>query len=122
MEKGVQVCVKSGKTLKKNCFSQTDLSCFDKKEAETQCSVEKSSYTRSDKLTKWTYHRLKDEVLCRKDITINWCMKEGLIARERVCGHCNERMKLVECTDRSDGYKWNVGDKLVGRGTRLNRR
>ena len=97
MEKGVQVRVKFGKILKRNSFSQTDLSCFENKDAETQCSVEKSSYGRNNKLDKWTYDRLKDEVLCRKDITINWCMKEELIARERVCRHCS---------DRSDRYKW----------------
>ena len=57
MEKGVQVCVKFGKTLKKSCLCQADLSCFDKKEAETQCSVEKSSYSKSDKLSKWIYDR-----------------------------------------------------------------
>ena len=37
MEKGVQVCVKFGKILKRNSFSQTDLSCFENKDAETQC-------------------------------------------------------------------------------------
>ena len=42
-------------------------------------------------------------------------MKEGLIARERVCGHCNERMKLVECTDRSDGYKWECRRQISGK-------
>ena len=35
MEKGVQVCVKFGKILKRNSFSQTDLSCFGNKDAET---------------------------------------------------------------------------------------
>ncbi|XP_028412488.1 uncharacterized protein LOC114535323 [Dendronephthya gigantea] len=33
-------------------------------------------------------------------------MKEDLIARERLCGHCKKPMKLIECDDRSDGYKW----------------
>ena len=55
---------------------------------------------------KWTYDRLKDEVLCSKDNVIRWCMDEGLIACERVCGHCNKGMKLVVCGDRSDGHKW----------------
>ena len=40
MKKGVQVCVKFGKILKRNSFSQTDLSCFENKDAETQCGVE----------------------------------------------------------------------------------
>ena len=44
MKKGVQVCVKFGKILKRNSFSQTDLSCFENKDAETQCGVEKSTY------------------------------------------------------------------------------
>ena len=112
MEKGVQVCVKFGKILKRNSFSQTDLSCFENKDAETQCGVEKSSYGRNNKLDKWTYDRLNDEVLCRKDITINWCMKEELIARERVCGHCSEQM---ECTDRSDRYKWECRRQIGGK-------
>ena len=57
MEKGIQVCVKFGKILKRNSFSQTDLLCFENKDAETQCGVEKSSYGRSNKLGKWTYDR-----------------------------------------------------------------
>ena len=34
-------------------------------------------------------------VVCSKDNVICWCMDEGLIACERVCGHCNKAMKLV---------------------------
>ena len=33
-------------------------------------------------------------------------MNEGMIASKRACPVCGENMELVECTDRSDGYKW----------------
>ena len=42
-------------------------------------------------------------------------MKEELIARERVCGHCSEQMKLVECTDRSDRSKWECRRQISGK-------
>jgi hypothetical protein len=42
-------------------------------------------------------------------------LKEGLIACERVCGHCNEGMKPVECTDRSDGYEWECPRQISGK-------
>ena len=107
MEKGVQVSVKSGKIVKKDIDSQTDLSSFHVKNAKIQCGPSKGTYNRSSKVaqTRWTYDRLKDEVLCNKENIISWCIKEGLIAGERTCGHCNSRMKLVDCNDRSDGYK-----------------
>ena len=43
MDKGVQVAYKFGKTVKKNCTSQTELSYFGLKDAVSQCGGEKSS-------------------------------------------------------------------------------
>ena len=48
MEKGVQVACKVGKIIKKNRISQTELSYFGLKDAESQCGGEKSSYGRSE--------------------------------------------------------------------------
>ncbi|XP_028414213.1 uncharacterized protein LOC114537271 [Dendronephthya gigantea] len=42
-------------------------------------------------------------------------MDEGLIAHERVCGHCNNSMRLVKCADRSDGYKWECRKQVAGK-------
>lgn len=89
MEKSVQVSVKLGKSVKKNIVSQTYLSCFNVKDAETQYGPDKGSYNRSSKVAQWNYDRLKDDVLCNKENIISWCIKEGLIAGERTCGHCN---------------------------------
>ena len=51
---------------------------------------------------------------------MRWCMEEGLISRERVCGHCNKPMKFVKCEDSyrtvSNG---NVEDKMRGKDTKL---
>ena len=102
----MQVACKVGKIIKKNRILQTELSYFGLKDAESQCVGEKSSYGRSEKVKRWTYDRIKNEILCSKYNSLHWFMKEGLIACERTCGHCHKPMKLVECEDRSDGYKW----------------
>ena len=100
----MQVACKVGKIIKKNRISQTELSYFGLKDAESQCGGEKSSYGRS-----------KEDILCSKYNCIRWCMDQGLIASERVCGHCDKPMKLVECQDRSDGYKWECRRQEAGK-------
>ncbi|CAB4005398.1 Hypothetical predicted protein [Paramuricea clavata] len=103
MEKAVQVCVKSTKTWKKNTETQTVISSLEVKSVGTQCGGEKhDSYNREEKLKHWTYDRLRDEVLRSKEEIIQWCMDEGLIAKSRLCCHCDLPMKLVKCDDRSD--------------------
>lgn len=77
------------------------------KEVGTQYSSGKGSYQRKIGGTShWTYDELKDRVLCNRETLIGWLMNEGMIASKRACPVCGENMELVECTDRSDGYKW----------------
>ena len=77
------------------------------KEVATQYSSGKGSYQRKIGGTShWTYDELKDRVLCNRETLIGWLMNEGMIASKRACPVCGENMELVECTDRSDGYKW----------------
>ena len=53
-----------------------------------------------------TYDDIVKDVLMTKELTIKWLMEEKLIASEQRCPRCDEEMTLVECKDRSDGYKW----------------
>ena len=77
------------------------------KEVGTQYSSGTGSYQRKIGGTShWTYDELKDRVLCNRETLIGWLMNEGMIASKRACPVCGENMELVECTDRSDGYKW----------------
>ena len=66
MEKGVQVCVNQKELLKKPSNSQTALSYYELKDTESQCGWEKCSYGQSEKVGKWTYDQLKDEVIGSK--------------------------------------------------------
>ncbi|CAB4036959.1 Hypothetical predicted protein, partial [Paramuricea clavata] len=116
MEKAVQVCVKSTKTWKKNTETQTVISSLEVKSVGTQCGGEKhDSYNREEKLKHWTYDLLRDEVLRSKEEIIQWCMDEGLIAKSRLCCHCDLPMKLVKCEDRSDKYKWECRKSVNGK-------
>jgi hypothetical protein len=116
MENAVQVCVKSTKTWKKNTETQTVISSLEVKSVGTQCGGEKhDSYNREEKLKHWTYDRLRDEVLRSKEEIIQWCMDEGLIAKSRLCCHCDQPMKLVKCEDRSDKYKWECRKSMNGK-------
>jgi hypothetical protein len=109
MEKAVQVCVKSTKTWKKNIETQTVISSLEVKSVGTQCGGEKhDSYNREEKLKHWTYDRLRDEI-------IQWCLDEGLIAKSRLCCHCDQPIKLVKCEDRSDKYKWECRKSVNGK-------
>ena len=59
-------------------------------------------------MARWTYDCLKDEVLGSKLTYIQWCMNEELMSCKRVCGHCNKKMNLVECKDRSVGRRTEI--------------
>lgn len=87
------------------------------KECENQYSSGVGSYQRkkgADTLH-WTYDELKDRALCNREILIRWLMDEGLIASRRTCPICHEDMELVECTDRSDGYRWECRKRANGK-------
>lgn len=67
----------------------------------------KGSYARDERKPdrKWRY----DDLIARlhdKDRLIEWLMEEGLLAKSRVCSVCGDDMKLVNCDDRSDAFKW----------------
>lgn len=106
------------KLLKSIAFHRlycTVLSYFGLKDAESQCGGEKSSYGRSEQAGTWTYDRVEEGILCSKHNCIRWYMDQGLITSERVCGHWDKPMKLVECQDRSDGYKWECRRQEAGK-------
>ena len=97
------------------------------KDAKAQCGESKGSYQR-DKLNPcqlvnvWddisvfvTYDDLLKDVLMTKELTIQWLMKEKLIASKQNCAKCGEEMSLLECADRSDGYRWECRSKASRR-------
>ncbi|XP_028412951.1 uncharacterized protein LOC114535832 [Dendronephthya gigantea] len=86
---------------------QTQLSLFQNVSTGTQCGESDGSYKRKKKDSngRWTYDRLKDEVLVSKRRVIDWLMERKLIAKIRLCPLCDGEMKLVDCSDRSDGCK-----------------
>ena len=80
---------------------------FNTKDCGTQYTSGIGSYQRKTSATlQWTYDELKDTVLCNRETLIRWLMDEEVITSRRACPVCGENMVLVECTDRSDGYKW----------------
>jgi len=46
---------------------------------------------------------------------LKWLMDEKLIASKQMCERCGEEMSLVECSDRSDGYRWQCRKQDKGR-------
>ena len=62
-----------------------------------------------------TYDDLLKDVLMTKELTIQWLMKEKLIDSKQNCAKCGVEMSLLECEDRSDGYRCrNVESKQEG--------
>ena len=80
---------------------------FNTKDCGTQYTSGTGSYQRkTNAALHWTYDELKDTVICNRETLIRWLMDEGVIASRRACLVSGENMELVECTDRSDSYKW----------------
>ena len=48
-----------------------------------------------------------------------WLMDKGLIKKVQYCGRCNFEMKLVPCSDRSDGYRWECQKQTNGKRHRV---
>ena len=60
---------------------------------------------------KWRY----DDLIGRfhdKDRLIKWLMEDGLLVKSRVCSVCGDDMKLVNCEDCSDGFKWECRSRI----------
>ena len=109
----VQVVKKKGKSRE----SQTQMSAFERESVATQCGEENGSYqrTKSKANGPWTYDRLKDDVLVNKSRVICWLIERKLICSSRLCPQCDSQMRLVECSDRSDGCKWECRRQVNGK-------
>ena len=93
----------SGKAAVVNC-----------KDVGVQIAPSAGSYCRSSPgSADLTYRDLIRTVTCSKDLTIQWLMDRGLIARKRLCYECGEDMKLVPvpATKTSDGFIWRCRSK-----------
>ena len=81
--------------------------CSTRKETATQCGPVSGSYQRNNSTScHWTYDDLKDKVLANRHLMMKWIFDEGLIAGQRKCPTCSNDMVISECTDRSDGMRW----------------
>ena len=105
-EKGTQVAIGLKKPRQTSFGTQTPGEA-PKKDQVTQCGMAKGSYERDESKPdrKWRY----DDLICRlhdKDRLIQWLMVDGSLGKSRVCSVCGDDMKLVNCDDRSDGFKW----------------
>ena len=78
-------------------------------------AMELISVRSANQKTQWTYYKLKDEAVVNKGVLINWLMKRHLISSSRLCPHCNGEMRLVKCSDRSDGYKLECKRQVNGK-------
>lgn len=70
-----------------------------KEERATQRGISQTgSYGRNNKHKKWRYDDLVG-LMADKEMFIHWLMNERLIAKERLCPMCDERMTLTRCSD-----------------------
>lgn len=106
-EKGTQVSIGSKKPRQTSTGTQTPPEAL-AKDQETHCGMAKGSYARDErKQRKWRY----DDMIVLvndKDRRIEWLMRESLLAKSRLCSVCGGDINLVNCTDRSDGFKMRV--------------
>ena len=118
MDKAIQVCGRKKKISQISSESQTCWTSLAMQDASTQHLGEIRSYEkyRVCKVNaKWTYDRVKEEIICNKDRLVEWLINEKLIASSRKCGYCNEMMKIVVATHRSDGYKGECRRQINGK-------
>ena len=76
----------------------------------------KGGYGRARNDKKWRYDDLSARIN-EKDTLIAWLMVEGFLARNRVCSVYRSDMALVNCSDRSDGAKWECRRQFNGKKT-----
>ena len=113
-EKGTQVAIGLKKPRQTSTGTQTPAQA-PSKDQETQCGIGKGSCGRNErKHRKWRYDDLIN-ILHDKDELIQWLMRDGLLAKSRVCSICGDDMKLESCDDRSDGFKWECRRRLNGK-------
>ena len=87
------------------------------KDQATQCGISKGSYGRANNQKKWRYDDLS-AILIEKQTLVQWLMREGFLAKSRLCSVCSSEMKLVRCEDRSDGLRWECrGRRFEGKET-----
>ena len=58
----------------------------------------------------WSYKRLIREVLVDQDTIINWCKRNGLLARSQICTRCNKSMLWEIDSSRNDGYRYTTNN------------
>ena len=117
-EKGTQVSIGAKKPRQTSTGTQTPPGPLNK-DQEIQCGMAKGSYARDErKEKKWRYDDLI-VVLNDKDRLIQWLMGEGLLAKSRLCSVCGSDMILVNCDDRSDGFKWECRRRIDGKRHRV---
>ena len=106
-EKGIQVAIGLKKKTLQTSFGTQTPGEVPKKDRATQCGMAKGSYARDESKpdSKWRY----DDLIGRfhdKERLIKWLIEDGMVVKSRVRPVCRHDMKLVNCEDRSDGFKW----------------
>ena len=108
-------------TVKRRCSTSTQVgsSYLARKDASTQVGNCVTRYNRSlcteSSGKKLQYDELLVNYLSDHQITLDWLMDYGLIAKERFCGLCNFKMNLVQTYDRKDKFKWECHHVLNGK-------
>ena len=66
----------------------------------------------------WTYDDLTENLPTNKENLITWLMDEKLMASSRKWSKCSNNMKLVQCVDKSDSFRWECRKQKTWRSNR----
>lgn len=113
VDKAVQVAIGS----KRPRQTSPPFATIPKEVRATQCGIlQTGSYGRNNKRKKWRYDDLEG-LMADKEMFIHWLMDERLIAKERLCPMCDERITLTRCADQiySSG---KAGSRKRGKDTK----
>ena len=114
VDKAVQVAIGS-KRPRQTSPAFATIPKIQKEERATQCAISQTgSHGRNYKQKKWRYDDIVG-LMEDKEMFIQWLMDERLIAKERLCPMCDERMTLTRCSDRSDLFKWECRKQEKGK-------
>lgn len=116
MDKGTQVSIGAKRKLKSNKGCQTLV--VDVKNVSSQCGSSRGSYSRNSEHKQWTYDDLVREMM-DKETFINWLIGKGVLKKTQHCPRCSSEMKLVQCCDRSDGYRWECNKQIQSKRHRV---